>query len=159
MRVIQKIAKNPADLARQTAALADGKPDLLIVFGAVNHFTAPDFASTLRAALPGTVLIGCTTAGEITPDGVDDGTCTLTGISFDAINLIQANTQLSGMDDSFAAGERLGKVAGLIETGANAVLRVGGDDGSERLLPFVAAVVLAVEKEAGVIRVAWGSDW
>lgn len=58
-----------------------------------------------------------------------------------------------------SAGERLGKVASLIETGANAVLRVVGDDGAERLLPFVAAVVLAVEKEAGLIRVEWGSDW
>jgi 16S rRNA processing protein RimM len=53
----------------------------------------------------------------------------------------------------------LGKVDGLIETGANAVLRVVGDEGTERLLPFVAAVVLAVEKEAGLIRVEWGSDW
>jgi 16S rRNA processing protein RimM len=56
-------------------------------------------------------------------------------------------------------GERLGKVAGLIETGANAVLRVVDDEGAERLLPFVAAVVLAVEKEAGRIRVEWGRDW
>ena len=58
-----------------------------------------------------------------------------------------------------SADERLGKVAGLIETGANAVLRVVGEDGTERLLPFVSAVVLAVEKEAGLIRVEWGSDW
>ncbi|EKE18351.1 MAG: hypothetical protein ACD_10C00023G0001, partial [uncultured bacterium] len=57
------------------------------------------------------------------------------------------------------ADERLGKVAGLIETGASSVLRVVADDASERLLPFVAAVVLAVEKEAGLIRVEWGSDW
>ena len=47
----------------------------------------------------------------------------------------------------------------LIETGANSVLRVVGDDGVERLLPFVSAVVLTVEKEAGLIRVEWGSDW
>ena len=58
-----------------------------------------------------------------------------------------------------SADEKLGKVAGLIETGANDVLRVVADDGTERLLPFVAAVVLAVEKEAGQIRVEWGSDW
>jgi 16S rRNA processing protein RimM len=54
---------------------------------------------------------------------------------------------------------RLGRVAGLIETGANDVLRVVAEDGSERLLPFVDAVVRSVEKEAGTIRVAWGSDW
>jgi len=66
---------------------------------------------------------------------------------------------LVGLEVVNAADERLGKVAGLIETGANAVLRVVGEDGTERLLPFVAAVVLAVEKEAGLIRVEWGSDW
>ena len=43
--------------------------------------------------------------------------------------------------------------------GANDVLRVVGENGNERLVPFVSAVVLAVEKEAGQIRVEWGSDW
>jgi len=57
------------------------------------------------------------------------------------------------------AGESLGKVDGLIETGANDVLRVLADDGVERLLPFVDAVVLAVDKPEGVIRVEWGLDW
>lgn len=66
---------------------------------------------------------------------------------------------LLGLGVVNTAGERLGKVAGLIETGANDVLRVVADDGSERLLPFVAAVVLTVEKDAGLIRVEWGSDW
>ena len=56
-------------------------------------------------------------------------------------------------------GESLGEVVGLLETGANSVLRVLADDQTERLLPFVASVVLAVEKEAGLIRVEWGSDW
>lgn len=66
---------------------------------------------------------------------------------------------LIGLDVVNTADERIGKVVGLIETGANAVLRVLGDDKAERLLPFVSAVVLAVEKEAGLIRVEWGSDW
>ncbi len=57
------------------------------------------------------------------------------------------------------AGEQLGKVAGLLETGANDVLRIVAEDGSERLLPFVDSVVLAVEKQTGLIRVEWGSDW
>lgn len=64
------------------------------------------------------------------------------------------------------AGEVLGTVDGLIETGANDVLRVLAGDGVERLIPFVSAVVLAVDKGSGegsatqgCIRVAWGSDW
>jgi len=66
---------------------------------------------------------------------------------------------LIGLNVETAAGERLGQVAGLIETGANDVLRVTAADGTERLLPFVESVVLAVEKESGIIRVEWGSDW
>lgn len=66
---------------------------------------------------------------------------------------------LLGLDVVNTANERLGKVTGLIETGASDVLRVVGDDEVERLLPFVSAVVLAVDKENGLIRVEWGSDW
>jgi 16S rRNA processing protein RimM len=47
----------------------------------------------------------------------------------------------------------------LLETGANSVLRVIADDKTERLLPFVASVVLTVERDDGLIRVEWGSDW
>ncbi len=66
---------------------------------------------------------------------------------------------LIGLDVINSAGEQLGKVAGLLETGANDVLRVVAEDETERLLPFVSAVVLAVDKKAGCIRVEWGSDW
>lgn len=66
---------------------------------------------------------------------------------------------LLGLEVVNTGGERLGAVAGLIETGANDVLRVVGEDGGERLLPFVAAVVVAVDREARRIVVEWGSDW
>lgn len=68
-------------------------------------------------------------------------------------------SDLIGLDVINNAEERLGKVASLIETGASSVLRVVSDDNTERLLPFVAAVVLTVDKEARLIRVEWGSDW
>lgn len=66
---------------------------------------------------------------------------------------------LVGLEVVNTAGVSLGRVESLIETGANDVLNVVGADGTERLLPFVEAVVLAVEKEAGRIRVEWGEDW
>jgi 16S rRNA processing protein RimM len=50
-------------------------------------------------------------------------------------------------------------VSGLIETSANAVLRVVDGDGKERLLPFVAAIVLDVDLAARCIRVDWEADW
>jgi 16S rRNA processing protein RimM len=66
---------------------------------------------------------------------------------------------LIGLEVINAAGEALGHVDGLIETGAGAVMRVLAGDGRERLLPFVAAVVGVVDHDAGCIRVEWGSDW
>lgn len=102
-------------------------------------------------------------------DGVPDRTAaeamkgTLVGAPRDALPLTEEGEyywgDLIGLEVINSAGDRLGKVVSLIETGANDVLRVVSDDQTERLLPFVSAVVLAVEKDSGLIRVEWGSDW
>ncbi|MFZ5574769.1 MAG: ribosome maturation factor RimM [Pseudomonadota bacterium] len=54
-------------------------------------------------------------------------------------------------------GAELGRVAGLMETGAHDVLVVQGQ--REHLIPFVAAFVGAVDLEKGTIEVDWGEDW
>ena len=64
---------------------------------------------------------------------------------------------LIGLEVINSTGDVLGRVEGLIETGANTVLRLVSEDGKERLLPFVSSVVLAVEQSC--IRVEWGADW
>jgi len=56
------------------------------------------------------------------------------------------------------AGRTLGRVAGLLDTGAHPVLRVEGE-GGERLIPMVPAYVDAVEAEAGRIVVDWQEDY
>ncbi len=56
-------------------------------------------------------------------------------------------------------GEPLGEVAGLIETGAHDVLRVKADDGRERLIPFVAAYVDAVDQLGRRVLVDWELDF
>ena len=55
--------------------------------------------------------------------------------------------------------QALGEVLGLIETPGNTVLRVGDADGNERLLPFVATVVLEVDLPGRCVRVDWEADW
>ena len=54
--------------------------------------------------------------------------------------------------------EVLGKVAGHLSTGAHDVMRVV-DGETERLLPFVDAVIRNVDMKARRIRVDWGADW
>lgn len=65
---------------------------------------------------------------------------------------------LIGLDVVNLAGEALGRVEGLLETGANDVLQVR-DGETERLLPFVDAVVKEVDLEAGRLLVDWGLDY
>lgn len=64
---------------------------------------------------------------------------------------------LEGMLVMHRDGTELGRVAYLMETGANDVLVVQGD--TERLIPFVLEeVVIGVDTEKGVIDVDWEWD-
>ena len=65
---------------------------------------------------------------------------------------------LLGLEVVNEAGERLGQVRSLLESGANSVLCVV-DGERELLLPFVAAVVRKVDAAGKIIRVDWGKDW
>ena len=66
---------------------------------------------------------------------------------------------LIGLEVFNTQDQSLGVVQGLIETSANDVLRVIGVDQKERLLPFVATVVLDVDLQARRMRVDWEADW
>ncbi len=57
--------------------------------------------------------------------------------------------------------EELGKVVGLLETGANDVLRVQSlnKGEGERLIPFISQVIITVDLKAGRITVDWGMDY
>jgi len=63
--------------------------------------------------------------------------------------------ELVGLQVINTREQSLGRVVGLIDTPANAVLRVADDSHAERLLPFVAAVVLEVDLERRCLRVEW----
>ena len=64
-----------------------------------------------------------------------------------------------GLEVVNVAQQSLGQVLGLLETPANAVLRIGDGEGGERLLLFVDSVVLKVDLPAQRIEVDWGLDW
>ncbi len=66
---------------------------------------------------------------------------------------------LLGLAVSNTRHQPLGRIVGLIETPANAVLQVADGNGGERLLPFVAAVVLEVDLAGGRMTVDWEADW
>jgi 16S rRNA processing protein RimM len=65
--------------------------------------------------------------------------------------------ELIGLDVLNIQGEALGRVVGLLETGANDVLQVQGE--RLRLIPFVEAYIQSVDVATGKIVVDWGLDW
>jgi 16S rRNA processing protein RimM len=65
---------------------------------------------------------------------------------------------LIGMTLFNRADETLGQVAGCIVGSAHTILRVR-DGETERLLPFVEAIVLEVDLAARRMRVDWEKDW
>jgi len=69
---------------------------------------------------------------------------------------------LIGLEVHNRQGERLGAVAGLMQTGPHSVLRIDSTDGAgksmERLVPFVDAYVDSVDLSARRIQVDWGLD-
>jgi 16S rRNA processing protein RimM len=71
---------------------------------------------------------------------------------------------LIGMQVETFSSQPLGKVTGLLETGAHTVLRVqahtdDNDEARERLLPFVATVVAEVDQQTRKIQVDWDPAW
>jgi 16S rRNA processing protein RimM len=65
--------------------------------------------------------------------------------------------ELVGLEVINLAGEDLGRVEGLLETGAHDVLQVAGE--RQRLIPFTAPILVEVDLESGRIVVDWGSDY
>jgi 16S rRNA processing protein RimM len=64
---------------------------------------------------------------------------------------------LVGLEVRNLQRQTLGRVVSLLETGANQVLVVTGD--RERLIPFVSAVVVTVDRARGEMVVDWGLDF
>jgi 16S rRNA processing protein RimM len=66
---------------------------------------------------------------------------------------------LIGLAVRNAKSESLGTIDNLMETGANDVLVVKAEDGSERLIPFIPQVVLNVDRENRLVTVDWELDY
>ncbi len=70
-------------------------------------------------------------------------------------------SDLIGLEVINLKGESLGKVTGLLETGANDVLQVQSlkETEGERLIPFITQVIVKVDLGACRITVDWGLDY
>jgi len=98
MKTEQTIVKKPQVAAADVAKLAAISPHLVFAFGSVAHFTDKAFGSMMKQAFPRATVIGCTTAGEISNEGVSDNTTVFTAINFAQPDFKSCTVKLSGAD-------------------------------------------------------------
>ena len=121
MKIVQTTVRQGAAMAVDFATLAAIEPNLVLAFGSVDGLRQG--AAAIAEVFPLAQRAGCSTAGEISGKGVEDGTLVVTAMRFDATRMSQVSTVLAGMDDSFAAGRRL--ASGLPIVGLRAILIFG----------------------------------
>ncbi|MDO8283861.1 MAG: FIST N-terminal domain-containing protein [Rhodoferax sp.] len=121
MKVLQIVLRQPTVSVEDFSSLAAIQPNLVLVFGSVDAIRQG--AAAIEQAFPTATRAGCSTAGEISEKGVEDGSLVVTALHFAHTRIAQSSTVLSGMDDSFAAGKRL--ASGLPIGGLRAALIFG----------------------------------
>jgi len=121
MRTVQVILKRASPDAASLSTLVAIKPQLVLAFGSVQMLQ--NWSETLLAAFPDSCVAGCSTAGEISGQGVGDESLVLTALALDTTRVAQVSTALLGMEDSQAAGRRLAQ--GLPSEGLRAILIFG----------------------------------
>jgi hypothetical protein len=103
----------PAALAATHRALVGDEAKLLFAFVGINHDPATVLAG-LRAGAPGVPVIGCSTHGEIGPDGPADGSVTVAAIGGPGFSVSTAvSTPLAGRQRE--AGAEVAACASRVE--------------------------------------------
>ena len=109
MKIKQITIEDPRSIGSALDPLVSIAPNLLLAFAAPDFFSAHGLASELRRRFPDVAVVGCSTAGEISMRGVDDGKAVVTAIRLERARLVSGTTDLLDMADSRAAGQRLAK--------------------------------------------------
>ncbi len=109
MKIAQIILRDLALDMDQLDTLRDISPQLILVFGSPEHFSNPSLTASLSTAFPHAQRVGCTTAGEIAPNGVVNHSTVITAIHFERAKFVVAQAPLESMEKSFDAGATLAR--------------------------------------------------
>jgi len=115
MSVGNSVLGDSYEAGRQAAAQAitGEDPKLLLVFAAIGH-DPERLAEGIEAAAPGVPMIGCSTHGEIHPDGPRDGSVVVTALGGAGFSVFTAAVaEISGRQR--AAGAEVAEVAKTVD--------------------------------------------
>lgn len=109
MKIAQAHLKDLSDFST-LEPLVQAAPQVVLVFGDPSYFRDSSLALNLKGKFPDSILIGCSSAGEIVNDGaVYDGTLVITAISDEKADFFVASAPLKRDEESFSAGCALGE--------------------------------------------------
>ncbi len=91
----------------------DSQQTLVLAFAATSYMDRPEALAELAAAYPTSIVIGCSTSGEIDQTVIRDESISVAVVRFANTRLRHAHTKLACASDSFTAGALLAsEVAG-----------------------------------------------
>lgn len=102
---IKGTAVKGADVAKVKAI----DPHMVFVFGGVSFFKDPAQCNALKAEFPNAVVIGCSTAGEISDKGVTDNTLVVTGMHSPKAKTKSTRQKIAAGADSKSCGVSIGE--------------------------------------------------
>ena len=79
----------------------------VLVFGSINRFKDRNFATTLQKRYPNAQVIGCTTSGEITKEGVYDDSVHITAMLWERSQLKFIIKPVNSMAQSYTLGTQI----------------------------------------------------
>ncbi|WP_288843312.1 FIST signal transduction protein [uncultured Deefgea sp.] len=151
MKVAQIKVSNFNEFESRYSILSQLEPHFLLVFASRSLLADPQWFQRLRQCFPVAALLGCSTAGEIANDGVDDDCAVITAVHWQAGVPYCVETELAGMADSEAAGQRLASALNEQPLGGVIVLGQGVDiNGSALLQGLVASLQTKVPVMGGL---------
>ena len=100
--------------------IKDPKKTLVIVFGASSFFDCPDLINNITDTYPNGALVGCSTSGEIWGTEIKDESLTIGVVQFENTETKTASAPVCDPQQSFHAGESIGRT--LLRPDLRAVL-------------------------------------
>jgi hypothetical protein len=108
VKVKQLLLRTKQDAAVRLRPLAEISPQLVLIFGTSFYFTDPLFIEEVAKLFAGAAIVGCSTAGEISDEGVSEESCSITAVNFGATPVKAISRVLSSMGNSRLTGEQIG---------------------------------------------------
>lgn len=164
MQIAQLHLTTPTELPSDWSPLKID-PDFVLVFGDKTFFCQPNLAEQLKKQFPTAVIAGCSTSGEIAVDRVYENSCIVSAVKFASTQVKSVTTTLDSMDDSEAAGKRLGESIDHNDLTAVLILGTGvGINGSalvaglKHCLPDKVRISGGLAGDSGAFTQTWTLD-